>query len=463
MNGTELELRDYLRVLLRRKLFVLLAMVACTGGAIAASAMQTPIFQATAKIFVGPKTVDRRDVLQFQSAFFFRDIALSYVEELQSTPRAERAVEHAGVELPPEEVASRVKAEVITDTRVIRVSVRDTSPARARRIADGLVETFVADVNAPLDPRSDRAATVLQPAQLPTTPVSPKPLRNATLGFVLGSMLGVGLAFLVEYLDRTIRTREDAETAIDLPVLTTIPHAPAGANPSEASESFRVLRTNLQFIAFDDATHTLLVTSPGPDEGKTTVAANLAVAFALASARTLLVDADMRHAELHNLFELPLEPGLSSVLRRACDPRHAINASQIDNLFVLTAGPLPSNPTELLSGEGAKEFLAWATEEYDVVLLDSPPALGIADAAALAASADGALLVLRAGHTPRPAVLHAKAGLQRVGGKLLGVVLNDLATTDDGYGYGRYYGSYGYAQRRQERRSVIPRWAFPRW
>ena len=302
---------------------------------------------------------------------------------------------------------------------------------------------------------SSATVTVISPAVTPKVPIRPRILSNTLLAAALGALAGAGLAFLIEYLDDTVKSPEDLQ-ATGLGAIGVVQRVPGngknGASrifalnepKSLVAEAYRTLRTNLQFSSLDTPLRSLVVTSAVATEGKTTTAANLAVVMAQAGNRIVLVDGDLRRPSAHKLFGLSNGTGLTTALVE--DPR-ALNGylqeTGIENLRVLTAGPIPPNPQELLGSQRMKELLRRLEEEADIVVLDTPPTLVVSDANVLAARASGVLMVVNAGKTRRAAVRQAVEGLRKVGANVLGCVLNMVSTRGGRSSY--YYSSYYYS------------------
>ncbi|HBY97264.1 MAG: polysaccharide biosynthesis tyrosine autokinase [Ardenticatenaceae bacterium] len=278
-----------------------------------------------------------------------------------------------------------------------------------------------------------------EPAALPTKPVRPRPLTNTLLAAVVGAMIGLGTAFLIEYLDERVRDPAMVESLVGLPILgqiTELPHEHstpaqavilANAPRSPLAEAYRMLRTNLQFAMVDRPLHILVVTSPGPREGKSVTSANLAVAVAQTGARVILVDADLRRPSQHTLFTLPNQTGLTSaIVSDEVDLQALLKPTTMSGLSVMTSGPIPPNPAELLNSERMSHLLQELAAQAELVILDTPPTLAATDAAILAAKADGTLLVIDTNLTKRTELVHTTEQLQRVGATLLGATLNRL-------------------------------------
>ena len=279
------------------------------------------------------------------------------------------------------------------------------------------------------------------------------------LGAVMGLVLGVGLAMVMESLDTTLKTPEEVEGWLEIPNLALIPHMEfTSGNPVKeefpelivhhgtqplASESYRGLRTTILFSTPGQAPRILLVTSSLPLEGKSMTCANLATAMAKAEPNVLLVDADLRRPSLHKIFHLPAEPGLSNFLVGELDDLPIVETI-VPNLFVVPAGKIPPHPSELLGSERMREFLDLAKSRFGRIIIDSPPLMSVTDAAILSTQAEGVLLVVKAESVPRKAAMDARDQLLEVNATLLGVVFNNIQTQRNGYFYNSYYRYHSY-------------------
>lgn len=300
--------------------------------------------------------------------------------------------------------------------------------------------------------------TIVDPALPPAEASSPRVLLNTLLAALVGLMLAVGVAFLVEYLDDTLKSPDDVEAVAGLPTLGTIIRMKGdeGRSPiymlasvlyprSPAAEAYRTLRTNIEFASVDQPARTILVTSAIPGEGKTTTAANLAAVFAQTGHQTLLVDADLRKPGVHRIFDVPNAAGLTNLLR-SDDVRvqDVTVQTEQDHLSVVTTGPLPPNPAELLRSTRMRTVLERLAADAEFVVLDSPPLQAVTDAAILSSLVDGTVLVIDAGRTRSGAVRNGREALAKVGARVLGVILNRMSESMSGdYYYYDYYGGYG--------------------
>jgi len=297
--------------------------------------------------------------------------------------------------------------------------------------------------------------SILEVARAADKPSKPQKARIMAITLVLGLMLGGGLALLRDWLDQTLRSAEEISAMLGMPVLGVVPSMSRGQNVvqrgqrvhldshSIAAEAYRTIRTAVFFGAPKDEAKTILVTSPGPVDGKTTLASNLAIAMAQAGQKILVLDADFRRPMQHVIFETNhQDKGLSSLLAGTTTLEEAIQATKVEGLDLLPCGPNVPNPSELLNSETFAKVLEQLSNKYDRVIIDSPPVIPVTDSQILAAICDVTLLVLRAEKSTRKVSQRARDGLLSVGARIIGVVVNDVPRKSGRYGY--YYGGYGY-------------------
>ena len=498
-SSSEFELRDYLRVVWRRKPLVILTVVVAVAIAVVVSYVQTPVYEAKATI-----------VLQQTAGELVLDPSQLGSAENERTVNTELEVLRSQTVVDATETAVGrpvdVSAGVLGMSDVLEVRARSTDPDQAtldanayalayvdfRReqaideldIAIEVVADRIDDIDGrilalPEEAFAERSGlesqrelytqrldqlqlaaglasgpTVLTLADRPSSPLTPQPVRNGALAFVIGLVLGVALAFLREYLDDSIKTKEDLERAADVTVVGLIPtitswkdrskpHLVSGVAPdSPAAEAYRTLRTSVQFLSLDHPIQTLQVTSVNPEESKTTTVANLAVAMARTGTRIIIVGSDLRRPRIHEFFGATNDVGLTSVILGDSTLSDAVQSvSNQPNLALLASGPLPPNPSELLGSKRMRETLRAVQEHCDLVLLDSPPVLPVADAMVLSGLVDATLLVARAGMTTRSGAHRAVELLHQVGAPLVGTVLSAVAAGAS-YGDGAEYSSY---------------------
>lgn len=375
----------------------------------------------------------------------------SCIEILQGPAIAERVAKNVGLSESPAALQAKISASAVADTVLINVSVSDPQPRGAARLAQAVAADFISYVDA-LETRSDAEGSPVHvsqtyPPSIPATPSSPSPIRDAALAGVLGLLLGGAVAIAIAATDTTLKTEEDLSSATGLPligsVLATSRRSERSGRAAVENEDFERIRTNLRFFAVDIGNKSLVVTSAVEAEGKTTVAVNLARSLVRDGSRTCLIDADLRQPAVASALGLTNDIGLSDLLAGTVSLTEALQDSGDNGLVVLPSGPTPPNPAELLGSHKMRELLTQLSASFDFVVLDTAPALPVADAAILAAAADGVLLVARYGLTTRQRASKAVETLRLGGARHLATVLNRVPPRSNiarDHGYGRPYG-----------------------
>ncbi len=399
------------------------------------------------------KVRDRRSELA-------RDIANQYVIKYQEWRRSENVKEVAAARTEVWEALQKTKEEAITLSREIEQRFGNRPVPEELKVEQQIAFNYYVDLQRTYrelvinEELMSGGLEILTDEDAPSKPVEPQPVRAGLLALLVGSLLGFALAFLVNYLDDTIEGREEAERLFDVPVLGEIPRSPEikpdsrsnivmiSSPRSATSEAFRTLRTNIQYINYEHNSKIILVTSSSPGEGKTFVVANLGVALAEAGHKVLIICADMRKPDLHGCFHLQNKVGLSTVLIGKGEMEKSLASPGFPNLKVLTSGPLPPNPSELLGSRRRKEVLEKARTSFDFVLVDSPPVLATSDTAVLGPRVDGAIIVINSGSSHRDEAKKTRDLLSQVKTRILGTVLNNVAHA---HAYGYYY-YYQYSQ-----------------
>jgi len=487
IDGGYHDLGDYVQVVKRRwKLIALITLVA-VGAALAWTALQTPIYTATAEVLVRPPLTGTtlNGAIQPLNVENEREI-------MQALPVAALAAQRIDLGESPSQLAARLDVTVPKDADVLQARFSHTNPTVAAQgaqafatayldyttqQAQALIDQRIATIrdnitsleasggsnlaisnlsqqiaelqSTPIDP-----GQILVPAVVPSSPTSPNRPLNAALALFLGLFVGLIAAFVLERMDDRLRGRADLEDTIGVPVMTMIPQVPAWRDKSApylvslelprspAAEAYRTLRTSVLVAAAERDIRSLMVVSSVAGEGKTTTAANLAVVLAQADKRVVLISADMRRPRLHEFFGLSsAERGLSEVLEGDRRAWESLRSGKIENLWIMSSGKTSNQPTELLQSEAMRHLLADQREVVDFIIIDCPPVLAVADALVVAPMVDAVLFVASAQDTPRGAVLQARAQLDQVGARVLGAVLNEVESGGAGYAY---YGQYAY-------------------
>ncbi len=519
-----MELRQYAG-LLRKWLWLVFVLAVIAGlTSYVISKKSTPIYQASTTLMVN-QAANPSTVAVYADILTSERLARTYANLLTSGPVLEETARRVGVD--PKELQRGITVTPVRDTQLLQIKVEGANPQLIAQIANTLPEVFIdrnremqlgqinkakleeeianteqdlAETTQQLknvtdDTQRTRLETSLaqyrstysnlvatyqqvklneaqatnniviaEPATAPVLPIRPRTRTNVLLAAVVGALLALGVAFLVEYLDDTIKTPDDISRVSGLSTLGAIARLKEAGGTRQLiawlrtkapeSEAYRTLRTNIQFSSVDNPVRSLLITSSGPGEGKSTTTANLAVVLAQTSQRVIVVDTDLRRPVLHKVFGVPNNTGLTTALLAgdSTSVEDYLQPTEIENLSVLTSGPVPPNPSELLGSHRMGHLIEALSNAADIVLFDSPPVLAVTDAVVLARQVDGILLVADAGHTREHALVGAVAELQKTGANVLGVALNRLDARRGGYYYYYYY--YSEEEGGQRRRSV---------
>lgn len=435
MTTTDLSPHTFLRILRERWLTVALTTLVVVAGALLLAWRTPPQYEAATTLFVSTRgSANASDV--YEGGLFSEQRVQSYAELIKDDTLALRTIGKLGLTMGLDDWRDQVTAGAKPNTVLIDVKVRDTSPVRARDIANTLSDEFVTfagelETAGPGD-SSTVHVIVAKRASLPTDPIVRQPVRNTAFGLALGLILGTGFAVLRDRVDNTIKGADTVEQITGTDLVGTIPFdkklakSPAisfAGDRSATAEAFRTLRSNLGFLDVDDPPRVLVLTCCQAGDGKTTTALNLALALTQSGKTVVLVDGDLRHPDLHGLLGLEDTLGFSDVLSGRAELPDALRGTDVPGLSVLTAGSLPLNPGEILGSSSAARLLDTLRTRADYVIVDSPPLLAAADAAILATDADGVLIVCRAGATRRDQLEYAVRRLNGVRARLLGAVL----------------------------------------
>lgn len=465
-----MEISDYLRLLRKRWLTVVVVTALAVLAAVVGTLSTTPRYTATAQVFVSTQATDNAAEL-LQGSSFTQQRVRSYAN-LVGTPRVlDQVVEELGLSQDARTLGSQVSATVPPETVLIDISVTDTDAAAAAAIANAVATSFgetVSELEAPAEGEASpvRVSTVDE-AIAPASPSSPNLLRNLALALVLGLAGGLGLALLRHTLDTGIRGEADLALVTDASVLGGIAFDPEArerplivqASPhSSRAEAFRQLRTNLQFVDVAHHVRSYVLTSSVPGEGKSTSTANLAITMAEAGMRVCLVEGDLRRPKVAEYLGLDSAVGLTTVLIGKADIADVMQPWGSGTLDVLPSGQVPPNPSELLGSKAMIDLLRKLEVEYDIVLIDAPPLLPVTDGAILSKLAGGAVLVVGSNKINRGELTKALGTLESVDANLLGVVMNMLPTRGpDSYSYYAYDYSPDLPKTKRKRAGRAPR------
>jgi capsular exopolysaccharide synthesis family protein len=441
-----MELRDYLRGLRRHWLAILLMTIVGLGAGYGWTLLQTPVYTAGASGYVVAR--QNEDVgMSTLGDSLARSRVQSYLDIAGWRSVAENAIDDLELDTTPEALVTRVTVENPTDTVIMKISAEGSTAEEARNLAEAWIRAMIIEIDSIEGDGSEGSAPVTvipgDSASLPTQPSYPDVQIAVLVGGILGFGFGIAFAMVRTVSDRRIRTEDDVEQKTGVAVVGSIPMVP-GLNADNrlitapdggsggrkdtfaVSEALRALRTNLQFMDVDHPPKTIVVTSPLPGDGKSTIACNLALTLAAAGSTVVLVDGDLRRSMVAKTMELPGGAGLSDVLAgRAALAEVLQRTPKSNNLLVLAAGSVPPNPSEVLGSERMHTLIADLTK-HATVIIDAPPLLPVTDGAVLTHQADGALVVVTLGKTTHDLLDKALDTLKKARGRPLGVVLNKV-------------------------------------
>lgn len=444
-----MELASLLRI--GRRWWWLVAGAAVLGGLVTflVSTRVTPSYAARTTLLVVQRQGE--GVVQLNDLQTAERLANTFSRLVTLRPVLDRSIQEGSLPFDAAELEKRIGVANPRGTQLLEVTARASNAELAAQMANTVARAFISSNEAALTSRPGQVS-IVEEALPPRDPVSPRPLVNAALGVVLLMLVAIAVVLAIDYLDDTVKSGTDAAEQTGLPILAHIEQSGRLRNAREQlqaanrphstiAEAYRAARTNLSYaVDLGRDQRVILVTSPGPGEGKTTVMANLAVVFGLAGHRVCVLDTDLRRPTIHNIFGVDNSKGLSTLLLSSePDIDRALVRSPYTNLTVLPSGPLPPNPSELLGSARMQELLDRLRERFDVVLMDSPPTLVVTDASVLGMFADGLLIVAHAGKTRIGELRATITELTQTGRPIAGLMLNRVSTRDAAY----YYHQYG--------------------
>lgn len=446
-----MDLGDYLRIV--RRSWILIAATALIGllAGGSASVLTQPTYTADTQLFVAIQSSGSVQELQ-QGNTFSQARVQSYVKTVDSPVVLQPVIETLGLPTTAEQLAKQVSASTEASTVLINISISDHSPVQAAAIAQAVAGSLVNAVDSLEKPKNGGSSpvslSIIKPATAPTSPSSPNTRLNLLLGLLLGLGTGLAAAVIRTTMDNRIRGEADLNHITEAPLLGGIafdqdaekkPLLTQTPHQSPRAESFRQLRTNLQFANVSGHAKSVLVTSSVPGEGKSTTATNLSIALAQAGQSVCLIDADLRRPAVNEYLGLDRAAGLTTALVGLADVNDLLQPWGEDNLYVLASGQIPPNPSELLGSDEMKSLIARLEQAFDAVIIDAPPLLPVTDAAVLSQHVGGVLLVVGAQKLKRQDLERSLNALDMVGSNLLGIVMNRLpAKGPDSYAYSYY-------------------------
>ena len=450
----EINIRDFLNYLKKYVLvIVVVAIVLIIGVFIYDKSIKKPLYTTYTTIILTKSnetqtgtTITQNDILLNQK------LVETYSKIIKSKLVLEQVISETGVTYTAEELSENVSVEAYENTEMLKISVTDQDPELAANIANSIAQVFSGEIAKIYQINN---ISVVDVAVTPEE-VSNNTLKRDLLIALFISIFGtIGVVFVVYYFDDTVKLTDDLEEEIGMPVVAKVFKSDIGSKnnrkvellaqkypKSVVSESIKTLRTNLQFSSVDEDIKTILITSSIPGEGKSFISANLAISFAQTDKRVLIVDCDMRKGRQHRIFKLSNTKGLSNLLiDDMTNYKDYINKTSIKNLYVMTRGTVPPNPSELLNSNKNSELIKILRSKFDIIIFDGVPCNGLPDSIIMSKLVDKVLIVSSESVTPRSVLESTKKQLKNVEAPVAGDVLNNVNRKNSKYG--KYYGYYG--------------------
>ena len=452
----EIDLKDFLSYLKKFVIaMVVVAIVAVGGTYFYDTQVKTPLYTTYTKILLIKNQEEEQNAnATLNDINVNQKLAATYSEFVKSRLVLQQVIDDLNLDTTVEKLAKNVSVTNVTDTQVLKISVTDANPERARDIADKVTSVFAKEITSITGLDNVRP---YEAAQVNDTPSNNTLTRDLLIACLIAIFGVIAIAFVIYYFDDTVKYSEDLERRIGMPVIGKIIKSDVGGSrrgrkpdelivqrypKSAVTESIKSLRTNLQFTSVDKGLHTVLMTSSLASEGKSFVSSNLAISFAQSGKRTLIVDCDLRKGRLHHIFHAPNIQGLSHLLvDKAVNFSHYIQKTSIDNLYIITRGTYPPNPSELLGSEKNRELINTLKQHFDIIIFDGAPCNGVTDSIVMSTLVDEVLIVTKDGSTAKTALDTTRDMLAKVNAPVAGIVMNEVDKKVAKY-YG-YYGSYG--------------------
>ena len=448
----EINIKDFFSYLKRYILaFIILTVLVVGGVFVYDSMIKQPIYQAQTTVVIAKSDMTDGTAASLNDINASQKLATTYSEIAKSELVLKKVIESLGLHVGVKELSKSLTIKPVNDTSILSITVKDPNAKLAATIANEIAKVFSAEV---IDIYKIENVTQLSVAVAPENPANNTLTRDMVLAVAIAVLAVTGFAFLRFYLDDTVKHNDDVEKIIGLPVTGQILKGDVKSRKASGeliaekmpkaivSENIKSLRTNLQFTAVDKDLRTILVTSTNASEGKSFVSANLAISFAQADKKVLLIDCDLRRGRLHKLFDIANTGGLSNLL--TSDLRSLgkyIRSTKIKNLDIITCGTYPPNPSELLASKKNKRLIKALCGYYDLIIFDGAPVGWLADSVILSSLMDETLIVVKDGNTTKADLITAKDSLEKVGAKVAGVVFNMVNRKASKYYNNYYYGS----------------------
>ena len=452
----EINLKEFWNYYKKYIVYIILICVLCASAMyIYSENIKKPKYSASTQIVLvkDNEKESGSDGLTQTDMTFNQKLVSTYTQIIKSKLVVERVNEELNLGYTVEKLTSEISVQSIDDTALLKITITDADPEVATNIANKLVEVFDSEIIRIY--KIDNVEPLVV-AEVPTKPSNIHTIKDMIIASLVAFVVSSGIVFVIFYFDDTLRDTDTLENDVELPILAKVYKDKSKVElvveelpNAAASESIRNLRTNLQFSAVDKTLKTVLITSSVPSDGKSFISANLAVSFAQAGKKVLLIDCDLRKGRQHKIFDVNGKKGLSNLLIGDIGTySDYICKTNIKNLSVIPRGTFPPNPSELLNSKKNKTFLDIVSKKYDIVILDGAPLTGLSDSLILSSLVDTTVIVTSINHTPKTELVNAKKALDNVGANVAGTVANNIVAKK--HSYGGYYYYYGYSDNNKE-------------
>ena len=439
MNG-----KKYIRIFKRRKwLFFMVLAVSVAVSAVMTFYLSEPEYSSSTTLMVNKARGDNENYIDYESYIISQKLVDTYAVVAKSETVMERTINNLNLRMSPQNLLKKVKIDQVEETEVLKISASSTDPALAAAIANEIAQVFQKEIFRIMN---DENVRVIDYAKIPAVPSKPDKILNMSAGVFFGIMGGLLVTYVLEYFDNAVRSAEDIQNGIGISVIGSVPKLKISGEKgaeiiiktspkSPGAEAFRSIRTNMQFANIDQNIKTVLFTSSIPGEGKTLVSANMAAALCGIGKKVMLLDCDFRKPRLGKVFGLSNTGGITDALMSKRDYREFVKETHIENLQIMTAGNSVQNPAELLQSARIRELIREIENDYDYIIVDTPPATAVTDASIVSTFSDAAVIVCSSGIVDIDELKRAKAQLDGVNARIMGAIFNRASEVSSYYSY----------------------------
>ena len=454
----EINIKDFLDYLKKYIVIILVAIIICMFGTIIYDKnIKVPTYKSSTTIVLTQTNENNNSTITQNDLTINSKLVSTYSEIVKSKLVLEQVIANLNLDYTYRELYKNVSVESVQNTEILKISVTDEDNEMAKSIADETASVFTKEVS---DIYQLNNISIIDKAQISAEPSNNTLIRDTALSIFIGLFGTIAVIFIIYYFDDSVKLSDNLEEEIGMPVVAKVFKSDVKNKNKEikeelllqkypkslVSESIKTLRTNLQFSSVDKELKTILVTSSIPGEGKSFISANLAISFTQTGKKVLIVDCDMRKGRQHKIFKVSNSKGLSNLLIDDIENiSKYVSKTSIKDLFVITRGICPPNPSELLNSKKNKELIKSLKEQFDVIIFDGVPCNGLPDSIIMSTLVDKVLIVSSNSVTPKSVLEATKKSLEQVGAPIAGDVLNNI--DKKGSTYGRYYSYYGDSNR----------------